>query len=487
MSASSLTPGTDPGYRGLLDRALDELRKGRPTLVADSEDRENEVDAIMPAQLASAHWVGWMVRHTSGYLCAPMPAERADELDLPLMVARSQDSRRTAYTVSVDAAHGISTGISASERARTLRVLADPDAVASDLIRPGHVLPLRAVPGGIAERPGHTEAAVDLCRAAGLAPVGAIGELVRDDGEVMRLDEARALAAEHDLVLLTIAQLATELPTAMRPQPHAEHPSRGRSQSRVDRTATAHLPTQAGDFTMHGYRDRRTGAEHVALVAHRIAASRVSSHEASYAPSHAPSDAPTLVRVHSECLTGEAFGSLRCECGPQLDESLHLVARRGGVVVYLRGHEGRGIGLLEKVAAYALQDRGFDTLHANLERGWDGDLREYGAAAGILTDLGYHRVELLTNNPAKAKALADHGIDVVRTIRLLVGHAPQNARYLRTKAEKMGHLIALDGAGSFSGISSDGEISDRTDMADRHEMCHRDETTDDTGEYRAHP
>ncbi|UQN28226.1 3,4-dihydroxy-2-butanone-4-phosphate synthase [Brachybacterium kimchii] len=444
-TAGALFPGT---REARIDAALVELRAGRPVLVADSEDRENEVDAIISAQLATPRWVGWMVRRTSGYLCAPMPAEIADHLELPLMVPRTEDSLRTAYTVSVDAARGVTTGISASDRATTLRALADPRAVPADLIRPGHVIPLRAVPGGVGERPGHTEAAVDLCRAAGLPPVGAIGELVRDDGEVMRLEEASVLAADEGLVLLTIADLVDGLAGRARdrgragqdagqdesrsvgPAPQASAPAR------VEHTGSADLPTRHGAFRIHGFRDLRTGADHVALVADPP------EHLAEAALASAL--APALVRVHSECLTGEAFGSLRCECGPQLEESLRQVAERGGTVIYLRGHEGRGIGLLEKIAAYDLQDHGFDTLTANLERGFEGDLREYGAAAAILRDLGIEHVDLLTNNPQKAQELARHGIDVARTTRLLVGRTPHNARYLRTKAEAMGHLIPLD-------------------------------------------
>ncbi|PWH06338.1 3,4-dihydroxy-2-butanone-4-phosphate synthase [Brachybacterium endophyticum] len=447
----------------LLENVLTALREGRPVLVADSEDRENEVDAILSAQLATPRWVGWMVRRTSGYLCAPMPGELADRLDLPLMVPRTQDTLRTAYTVSVDAAQGVTTGISASDRATTLRALAEPDAAPTDLIRPGHILPLRAVDGGVAQRPGHTEAAVDLCRTAGLAPVGVIGELVRDDGEVMRLDEARELARTEGLLLLTIDQLARELAgegtdradaTAEVRNAAAPGPAEGTRDAasapgpadvvtsvpaadvRVEHTGSARLPTRHGLFTIHGYRDRRTGADHVALVAERPASEGSTSSE--------QATAPALVRIHSECLTGEAFGSNRCECGPQLEEALRRVAESGGAIVYLRGHEGRGIGLLEKIAAYDLQDHGFDTLTANIERGWEADLREYGAAAAILQELGLWHVDLLTNNPRKADALLESGIEVVRTTRLLVGRTPENDQYLRTKAVMMGHLIPVD-------------------------------------------
>ncbi|MBO9556154.1 GTP cyclohydrolase II [Cellulomonas sp.] len=408
---------------GTVEEALEALRAGRPVLVADSPDRENEADVILAAQSATPEWVAWTIRHSSGYLCAPMPAARADALDLPLMVPHSQDPRRTAYTVTVDAATGVTTGISASDRARTLRVLADPASGREDLIRPGHVLPLRAVPGGVLHRAGHTEAAVDLCRLAGLEPVGAIAELVDDDGSMTRLPAAAALAEAEGLVLLTIADLVAwrrEHDDAV-PEPAAPPVLH----DRVHATHTAYLPTKHGDFRIHGYRDLRTGDEHVALV------------------STAGLAETPVVRVHSECLTGDAFGSARCDCGPQLDAALELAAEQGGAVVYLRGHEGRGIGLLAKVAAYALQDAGRDTVEANLDLGWPADRREYGAAAAILADLGVQRVSLLTNNPAKVAGLRAHGIDVAEVRGLEVGRTPQNEEYLRTKATSMGHLLHL--------------------------------------------
>lgn len=405
---------------GTVEQALDELRAGRPVLVADSADRENEADVIFAAQSATPAWLGWTIRHSSGYLCAPMPAARADALDLPLMVPSSQDPRRTAYTVTVDAATGVTTGISAADRTRTLHVLADPASGPVDLIRPGHVLPLRAAPGGVLHRGGHTEAAVDLCRLAGLEPVAGIAELVHDDGSMMRLPDVQRLAALEGLVVLTIADLVRwriehgDLPVATEEAPEAQ---------RVHRTASAALPTQFGDFTMHGYRDLRTGAEHVALVPERGLGER------------------PVVRVHSECLTGDAFGSARCDCGPQLHEAMRLAAEQGGAVVYLRGHEGRGIGLLAKIAAYALQDEGRDTVEANLDLGWPVDRREYGAGAAILADLGVSAVTLLTNNPAKVAGLRAHGIDVVEVRGLQVGRTPHNAAYLETKRTAMGHVL----------------------------------------------
>ncbi|MFC8923296.1 3,4-dihydroxy-2-butanone-4-phosphate synthase [Cellulosimicrobium sp. NPDC057127] len=447
-SAQAASAGASSGAQvrlGTVEEALAAIRAGRPVLVADSPDREDEADVVFAAQGVSAEWVAWTIRHSSGYLCAPMPAGRADALELPLMVPHSQDPRRTAYTVTVDAASGVSTGISAEDRARTLRVLADPSSGAGDLIRPGHVLPLRAVPGGVLHRAGHTEAAVDLVRLAGAGEVGGIAELVHDDGTMMRLGDAAALAEREGLVLLTIAELA-----AWRRE-HDPVPAGGgraereRAVRRVHRTAEAELPTAYGRFRVIGYRDLRTGAEHVALVpaAGTSGAGGVGG-VPSVDPERGPASegsSPPVVRVHSECLTGDAFGSLRCDCGPQLQAAMERVAREGGAVVYLRGHEGRGIGLLAKIGAYGLQDAGLDTVQANLELGWPADRREYGAAAAVLADLGLSRVTLLTNNPAKVTGLVAHGVDVVGTERLEVGHGAHNRAYLQTKKVAMGHLL----------------------------------------------
>ncbi|MFV0634145.1 GTP cyclohydrolase II [Demequina sp.] len=402
----------------LVERALVELRAGKPVLVADSHHRENEADFIISAQTTTVDWIAWGIRHSSGYLCAPMTGSRADELNLPLMVPNSQDPRRTAYTVSVDAAEGVTTGISAADRHRTLQVLANPQATANDVIRPGHVLPLRAVAGGVLHRPGHTEAAVDLCRLAGLEPVAVIAELVNDDGTMMRTGDAKALAERDDVLFLTIADLIAyrrevgDLPEPAEPAPH-----------RVEASGEARLPTRHGDVTIRAYRDARTGDEHVALTA----------------PT-APGVVP-VVRVHSECLTGDAFGSLRCDCGPQLDAAIARVAAEGGAVVYLRGHEGRGIGILGKVQAYALQDAGRDTVDANTDLGFPIDRREYGAAAAILHALGMNDVRLMTNNPAKVEALRASGVSVTERIPHHYGSHPENEQYLRTKIERMGHLL----------------------------------------------
>ena len=430
-----------------IEVALEQLRLGRPVLVVDDEHRENEGDVVLAAELVTEQWVAWTVRHSSGLLCAPMPDALADRLELPLMVLESQDPRRTAYTVTVDARAGVSTGISARDRALTVRVLADPGAGPDDLIRPGHVLPLRARAGGVLERAGHTEAAVDLCRLAGLAPVGVIAELVDEDGSMLRLPQVLALGAAHDLVTVSIADLAAwrsvhdpasgagpdASPTLVTPElmDHAlmnpelmtrELMSYG-DLPRVHRVATTTLPTAHGRFTTHGYRDLRTGAEHLAMV------------------SGDPHAAGAVVRLHSECLTGDVLGSLRCDCGPQLQAALARVARSGGVVLYLRGHEGRGVGLLSKLEAYALQDHGRDTVDANLELGLPADAREYGAAAAMLADLGLGRVRLLTNNPAKVEGLAAHGVDVVDRLELVVEATEHSAAYLDTKRDRMGHHL----------------------------------------------
>ncbi len=405
-----------------VSEALAALRAGRPVIVADDADRENEGDIILAAVSATPEWIGWTVRHTSGVLCAPMPDELADKLGLPPMVADNQDPRRTAYTVSVDAATGVTTGISAADRATTVRLLADPDTVAGDLIRPGHIFPLRARPGGVLERAGHTEAAVDLCRLAGLPPVGVIAEVVEDAGPVMRLPGLRALADAHNLPLISVADLADfrrRHPDGLPAEAPAAEPAR------VQRVAESRLPTRHGEFRAIAYRDLLTGHEHIALV------------------SGTPAGHGALVRVHSECLTGDAFGSARCDCGPQLDAALDAVAAEGGAVVYLRGHEGRGIGLLAKLTAYQLQDAGLDTVAANTAQGLPVDAREYGAAAAVLDDLGLDDVRLLTNNPAKVTGLAEHGVTTSERVPLQVGQTPDNRNYLTAKRDLMGHQLDM--------------------------------------------
>ena len=393
-----------------IEEAFEALRAGLPVLVTDDEDRENEGDVILAAATATTQWMAWTIRHTSGYICAPMSETRADRLGLPLMVADNRDPRLTAYTVTVDAAHGVTTGISAADRAHTIRTLAQEGSIPSDFNRPGHVVPLRARNGGVLVRGGHTEAAVDLCRLAGLAPVGAIGELVHDDGSMMRLPAVLALGAENRLPVITIAALI-----AWR-----------QLNDRVERLAETLLPTGQGLFRVLGYRDRLTGDEHLALISPKGLSG------------HAP-----LARLHSECLTGDVFGSLRCDCGGQLERSLERVAAEGGVVVYLRGHEGRGVGLLSKLQAYALQDNGFDTVDAQTELGLPIDSREYAAGAAILADLDVSSVRLLTSNPMKVNAMRNYGIKVVAVERLSMVPGAHNAAYLRTKRDRMGHDLIL--------------------------------------------
>lgn len=415
-----------------IPEALDALREGRPVIVADDENRENEGDIILSAELATPEWLAWTIRWSSGFLCAPMPAEWADRLDLPPMVAVNEDSRGTAYTVSVDAADRISTGISAADRAHTLNVLADPGSTPVSVIRPGHILPLRAVDGGVRERAGHTEAAVELMMLAGLQPVGAIGEVVAEDGSMMRLPGLMELGEREGIPVITIEQLIRHLDGSSIEKPHGER-------RRVSLRAEAHVPTSHGSFRFLAYKDRMTGTDHIAVVSGDLTA-----------------DA-SLVRVHSECLTGEAFGSLKCECGPQLDAALDAIEQDGGVVIYMRGHEGRGIGLINKLRAYSLQERGLDTVDANLALGLPADARDYAAAAGILADLGVDRVRLLTNNTDKVNQLRDLGLDIVEQVPLLVGVGPNNHQYLATKAERMGHLI--DGAALDDALAgSQGEI-----------------------------
>jgi 3,4-dihydroxy 2-butanone 4-phosphate synthase / GTP cyclohydrolase II len=410
-----------------IPEVLDALRAGKPVIVADDEARENEGDAIMAAEFATQEWIAWMIRHTSGFLCAPMPDDVADRLALPLMTERNEDVRGTAYTISVDAADRNSTGISAADRAHTLRVLADPSSTPDRLIRPGHVLPLRAVDGGVRERAGHTEAAVDLMRLAGLSPVGVIAELVEDDGEMMRLPGLIELGEREGLPVTTVAALIDWL----REWHSDEDLAAGTGatavpeSSRVAFEVETRLPTDHGVFTVRAYRDRSTGADHVAIISGDPASDALGA----------------IVRVHSECLTGEAFGSLKCECGPQLDAALEAIQEEGGVVVYLRGHEGRGIGLINKLRAYRLQEDGLDTLDANLALGLPIDARDYGAATAILADLGIDTVRLLTNNPEKVRQLEAHGIRVAERRPLVVGVGAGNTGYLETKRERMGHSI----------------------------------------------
>jgi 3,4-dihydroxy 2-butanone 4-phosphate synthase/GTP cyclohydrolase II len=400
-----------------IEKVLEDLRAGKPVLVTDDESRENEGDAIIAAELATPEWVAWMIRYTTGFLCAPMTENRANELDLPVMWQNNEDPHQTNYTVSVDAASRESTGISAKERALTANVLADSNSTPQSLIRPGHVVPLRAKPGGVLERPGHTEAAVDLLRLAGLSQVGLMAEMINDDGTMMRVPELFSMAERFDLSMTNIHELSEYV----RQRANGEVTS----DNRVRLEAETRIPTTWGEFKVRGYYDARTTAEHVALIAGN------------------PGKKDVLVRLHSECITGEAFGSLKCECGPQLDAALEKAQQdpKGGIVLYLRGQEGRGIGLLNKLKAYALQEQGMDTVDANLALGLPSEAREYGAAVAMLKDLGVESVRLMTNNPAKQKFLEDAGIPVTELSPLIVGVVEENQGYLDTKRERMGHMI----------------------------------------------
>ncbi|NIJ11701.1 3,4-dihydroxy 2-butanone 4-phosphate synthase/GTP cyclohydrolase II [Saccharomonospora amisosensis] len=416
---------------GLIEQAIEDIANGRPVIVVDDEDRENEGDLIFAAEKATPELVAFMVRYTSGYICVPLTEDDCDRLDLPPMYHTNQDRRGTAYTVTVDAAEGVGTGISAADRSHTIRLLADSTARPSDFRRPGHVVPLRAKEGGVLRRPGHTEAAVDLARMAGLTPAGVLCEIVsqKNEGDMALRDELEVFAADHDLRLITIADLIAY---------------RKRKEKQVERVAEARVPLAAGTFRAIGYDSLLDGIEHVAFVYGDIGDGE-----------------DILVRVHSECLTGDVFGSLRCDCGPQLQSALAAVAREGrGVVLYIRGHEGRGIGLLHKLQAYQLQDAGADTVDANLALGVPADARDYGTGAQILADLGVRSMRLLTNNPAKRVGLEGYGLRVTGRVPLPISPNPENLRYLRTKRDRMGHDLSqlehLDDVGAEVGELRDG-------------------------------
>ncbi len=378
--------------------------------MVDDEDRENEGDLIFAAQRATPDLVGFMVRHTSGFICVSMLGADLDRLGLPPMTRVNEDRKGTAYAVSVDARDIESTGISASDRAHTVKVLADSATEPWELTRPGHVMPLRAAEGGVLRRPGHTEAAVDLARLAGLTPAGALCELVNDDGSMMRAPQCREFADAHGLQMISIADLIAYI---------------RRTEVQVERVAETKLPTDFGDFRAVGYFSTIDGVEHIALVVGDIG-----------------DGTDVLVRVHSECLTGDVFASRRCDCGDQLHAALRQVAAEGrGVVLYMRGHEGRGIGLLHKLRAYKLQDEGADTVDANLVLGLPADARDYGTGAQILADLGVRTMRLLTNNPAKRAGLEGYGLSIVERVALEIAPNEDNVHYLRTKRDRMGHTL----------------------------------------------
>jgi 3,4-dihydroxy 2-butanone 4-phosphate synthase / GTP cyclohydrolase II len=394
-----------------VEDAVAAIGRGEIVVVVDDEDRENEGDLIMAAEFATPEAIAFFLHHTSGVICAPVTRERASELDLPLMVANNTESMRTAFTVSVDYRHGTTTGISAHDRSATIQALVAPSTRAADLLRPGHIFPLEAREGGVLKRAGHTEAALDLARMAGLYPAGVLCELVNQTKDDMaRLPELERFAREHGLLLISIADLIRY---------------RRQTEKLVKRVAEARIPTKWGDFTCYAYESVLDGEQHLALVRGAVQGQR-----------------DVLVRVHSECLTGDAFGSLRCDCGPQLDESMRRIAEEElGVIVYLRGHEGRGIGIGHKLRAYALQEQGHDTVDANLALGMPIDSREYGIGSQILVDLGITTMRALTNNPAKYGGLEGYGLEITERVPLLTTPNPENIAYLRTKRERMGHLL----------------------------------------------
>ncbi|WP_166821479.1 GTP cyclohydrolase II [Brevibacterium limosum] len=460
-----------------IDAAISAVAAGRPVLVVDDEDRENEGDLIMAAEFADAATMGFFVRHTSGVICAPMTADRAADLRLPPMVVDNEDPKGTAYTISCDAV-GVTTGISAAERAETGRVLAAADPDPATISRPGHIFPLIAKDGGVRERPGHTEAGVEFARLAGAQPVAMIAEVVHDDGSMMRFDAVRDFADANDLVMVSIEQLtayleerdadvaddsATAVPSAPTVSP-ASAASSTADDSAAEASASVTVAGAPGeDGSVEATAEVALPTEHGHL---RARAFTINGHDhlgvfAGSPDSDADGAAP-LVRLHSECLTGDVFGSHRCDCGEQLDLALDLIAEHGGAVLYLTGHEGRGIGLSNKLRAYALQDQGRDTVDANRDLGFTDDARDYHAAATILRSLGLTRVRLLTNNPAKTSALEELGITVDSVVPLEVAARPENTHYLATKRERMHHVLSLPevtgtagtGAGTAGAVAS---------------------------------
>jgi 3,4-dihydroxy 2-butanone 4-phosphate synthase/GTP cyclohydrolase II len=392
-----------------IEAVIADLQGGKMVIVVDDADRENEGDLIMAAQFVTSAAVNFMAKHGRGLICVPTTSERLQQLGIERMVRQNRETFKTDFQISVDAARRISTGISAGDRAETIRIMAEPTAVPEDLVQPGHVFPLRARPGGVLQRAGHTEAAVDLVRLAGARPIGVICEIMSDDGSMARLPELVKFAARHRLKICTIADLIQ---------------FRRTREKLVERIEVVKMPTDCGDFDLYLYQSKLDGQHHLALVCGTVAGKP-----------------DVLVRVHSECLTGDVFGSRRCDCGPQLQQAMRQVSEAGrGVVVYMR-QEGRGIGLVPKIKAYKLQEQGYDTVEANQKLGYDMDLREYGLGAQILADLGLKTIRLLTNNPRKVVGLEGYGLEIVEQVPIKVKPNPHNARYLETKRKKLGHLL----------------------------------------------
>jgi 3,4-dihydroxy 2-butanone 4-phosphate synthase/GTP cyclohydrolase II len=403
-------PAAIPAHLDTIEDAVEDIRQGRMVIVVDDEERENEGDLIMAAERVTPERIAFMVRHTSGVICMPIVGERLDELEIPLMVADATDLQRTAFTVSVDALRGTTTGISASDRAATIRALVAPETTPKDLVRPGHIFPLRYREGGVLKRAGHTEAAVDLARMAGLYPAGVLGEIVNEDGTMARLPELSAFAGTHGLRIISISDLIEY---------------RRRRDRLVRPVAEASIPTIYGRFRAQAFESTVDGRVHVAMVLGEVGHGR-----------------DILVRVHSECLTGDVFQSLRCDCGTQLDDALGKIGAAGrGVVLYIRGHEGRAIGLTHKLRAYKLQEEGADTVEANEALGFEPDPRDYGIGAQILYELGVRTMRLLTNNPTKRAGLEGYGLSIVERVPLETTPTEHNIAYLRAKREKLGHLL----------------------------------------------
>ncbi len=392
-----------------IEAVVSDIRKGKLVVVVDDASRENEGDLILAAEKATAKNISFMVRYTSGVICVPMEGGELDRLELPLMTQQNMERMRTAYTISVDAARGVSTGISAADRAHTIQLLANPKTQRDDLVRPGHIFPLRYREGGVLRRAGHTEAAIDLARLAGLRPAGVLAEIVNDDGTMSRLPQLLKFAKKHKLKICSVADLIEYRRTR---------------EKLVESVEVVKMPTDYGDFDLHLYRSKVDGQNHIALVRGDIAGQK-----------------DVLVRVHSECLTGDVFGSRRCDCGPQLHQAMRQVAEAGrGVILYMR-QEGRGIGLAPKILAYKLQEQGYDTVEANAKLGYGMDLREYGLGAQILVDLGLKTIRLLTNNPKKVVGLEGYGLKISQQVPIKIKSNPHNEKYLKTKREKLGHLL----------------------------------------------